>query len=279
MFRPKALVPVRQKHDQTTLAIPFIFHCRDELVNDDLRAVREVSELGLPNSQAVGILHGIPKFKSQHAIFRKRGVGSCEKAVVVAFDVLQRAKLVVGFLIMKNAVTVREGAALRVLSTNAHVDTLAQQRTKSQTFDRSPVELLCGLQAFSLKVPMKVSIQNKRLANFRKRRNNSSAARTLSFMIRCNCRWSLISDGMSTKVRPMLARTSALTPVSKYSLLVAGPFMPSHFPLSHGLQSIERTGKAKSNVKKKSKIQSRTRLHVETCAGSGSSGAFRTCAG
>lgn len=158
MLWPKALVPVRQKHDQTALAVPFILHCRDELVNNDLGAVREVSELGFPNGQAVGVLHGVPEFKPQHAILRKRGVGSCEKAVVVALDVLQWAKLVVGFLIVKHAVAVREGATLRVLSTYAHVDTFAQQRAKSQAFDSSPVQLLCGLQAFGLRTRARMEV-------------------------------------------------------------------------------------------------------------------------
>src|SRR3546814_20825241 len=51
VLRPLALIAVRQQHHQTRHAQPFRLAGRDELVDDDLGAVGEVAELGLPQGQ------------------------------------------------------------------------------------------------------------------------------------------------------------------------------------------------------------------------------------
>ena len=48
MFGPLAFVPVRKQKYHAGGKIPFVFAGADELVDDDLRAVREIAELRLP---------------------------------------------------------------------------------------------------------------------------------------------------------------------------------------------------------------------------------------
>ena len=67
MFRPLPFVAVRQKHHDAREQVPFILARRDELIDDDLRAVREVAELRFPQHQRLGIIAAEPVFKSQHA--------------------------------------------------------------------------------------------------------------------------------------------------------------------------------------------------------------------
>ena len=51
MFRSLAFIPVGQKEREPAQAAPLGFAGRDELVDDDLCAVREIPELALPDDQ------------------------------------------------------------------------------------------------------------------------------------------------------------------------------------------------------------------------------------
>ena len=51
MLRTLALVAMRQQQDEAAQQSPLLLAGADELVNDDLRAVGEVSELRLPKGQ------------------------------------------------------------------------------------------------------------------------------------------------------------------------------------------------------------------------------------
>ncbi len=53
MFRPLALIAVRQKHHQARHPQPFRFARVDELVDHDLRAIGKIAELRLPDRQGV----------------------------------------------------------------------------------------------------------------------------------------------------------------------------------------------------------------------------------
>src|SRR5215813_12568673 len=56
MFRALAFESVRQEHDNAGWKIPFVLAGADELVDDHLRAVHEISELRLPQNQRFGVV-------------------------------------------------------------------------------------------------------------------------------------------------------------------------------------------------------------------------------
>src|SRR6266446_6919458 len=51
MFRALAFVAVRQEHDETGRQIPLVLARADELVDDDLRTVGEITELRFPEHE------------------------------------------------------------------------------------------------------------------------------------------------------------------------------------------------------------------------------------
>ena len=51
MFRPLAFVAVRQEQHEPARPLPLRFGADEELVDDDLGAVGEVAELGLPKHE------------------------------------------------------------------------------------------------------------------------------------------------------------------------------------------------------------------------------------
>lgn len=59
---------MRQQHDESTLSDPLALSARDELVNDALRGVVEVSKLGLPAHQRVGVGHGEAELEAKNSV-------------------------------------------------------------------------------------------------------------------------------------------------------------------------------------------------------------------
>ena len=74
VFWALAFEAVRQQHHQTAQSIPFVFGAGDELIDDHLGTVPEVTELGFPNRQTIGQIQRIAILKSQHAGFAERAV-------------------------------------------------------------------------------------------------------------------------------------------------------------------------------------------------------------
>ena len=76
VLRPLPFVAVRQQQHQAGEQPPLVFAARDELVDDDLRAVREVAELRFPQHQRLGIVAAVAVLEAQDAGFGKRA--SCK---------------------------------------------------------------------------------------------------------------------------------------------------------------------------------------------------------
>lgn len=64
MFRPHAFVTVGQEHHQGAGETPFGFGGAQVLIDNGLRIVRKISELGLPQDQRPRIPKGIAVFKT-----------------------------------------------------------------------------------------------------------------------------------------------------------------------------------------------------------------------
>src|SRR4051794_35593289 len=55
MLGTLALIPMRKKHHEPAHALPLALGARDELVDDDLRAVGEIAELRFPDGQSLRV--------------------------------------------------------------------------------------------------------------------------------------------------------------------------------------------------------------------------------
>src|SRR5438309_4124601 len=66
VLRTLALVSVRQQHHNARKQSPLRLASGDELVDDDLRAVREVAELRLPKHQRLRIVASETVLKPKH---------------------------------------------------------------------------------------------------------------------------------------------------------------------------------------------------------------------
>src|SRR6185369_14324198 len=69
-----ALVTMRQEKHEARKPVPLVLARRDELINDDLRAVQEIAELRLPDDERIRRVERITELESEHASLAERAV-------------------------------------------------------------------------------------------------------------------------------------------------------------------------------------------------------------
>ena len=68
------LVAVRQQQDEPVGLTPLVLGGDEVLVDDDLRAVDEISELRLPKNQGVAIGSAVPVLETESGVFAEQRV-------------------------------------------------------------------------------------------------------------------------------------------------------------------------------------------------------------
>ena len=149
MFRPLAFVAVRKQHHQTAHAQPFLLARGNELVDDDLRAIGEVAELGFPQGQGLRFGQGIAVFESEHAEFGQRRVQDLERRLAET-DVGQRGVAVLVFLVDQHGMALRKRAAFAVLARQADRMALDDQGAEGQGLGGRPVDTFSGVDHLGL---------------------------------------------------------------------------------------------------------------------------------
>mmetsp|Transcript_29538 Transcript_29538/g.79755 ORF Transcript_29538/g.79755 Transcript_29538/m.79755 type:complete len:353 (-) Transcript_29538:515-1573(-) len=139
-----------QEDREGGLLQPLVLAGADELVKYDLRGVRKVAKLRLPDDQSVGILVAVPQLEAQHCVLGQDGVARNEGLLRPEAQVVQEDVGLVGGLVVHRAVPVGEGAALHVLPGDPHVAPLEEQRAERKSLCGSPVEAVAGLDALPL---------------------------------------------------------------------------------------------------------------------------------
>ena len=116
---------------------------RQELVDDDLRAVGEIAELRLPDHQRLRVGEAVAVFEADHRGFRQRAVDDLERRLALA-DVVDRDVARFGLLIDQHRVAMRERAAAAVLAGQPDMRALGAQRADRQRLGGRPVDALAG---------------------------------------------------------------------------------------------------------------------------------------
>src|SRR5205823_6980969 len=115
MFRAAALIGVGKKKGEPRRLTPFGKSRDDELVDDDLRAIREIAELRLPADQCIRCIGTVAVLEPERRILRQWAVVQLEGGAG-AHQVLNRRPSFSGSGIVKDQVALAERAALRVLT-------------------------------------------------------------------------------------------------------------------------------------------------------------------
>src|ERR1035438_4046542 len=139
MVRTLAFVAVGQEQDDAGEQVPLGFSGADELVDDGLRDVDEVAELGFPEDERFGIVAAVSVFEPEDSGFGKRRVVDFA-AGLTGGDVFQRHVFVFVFDVGENGVALVEGAAAGVLSAETHVGAGFHQAREGERFGHAVVD-------------------------------------------------------------------------------------------------------------------------------------------
>src|SRR6185503_1884345 len=141
VFRPRAFKAMRQEHDQSTEAAPFVLRTGNELVNYDLRRIHEIAELRFPANKPIRIIQAVTILKTEHARFGERTVLNFDRGLA-GLDVFEWRIGVAVLVIVKGGVALAEGAARRVLAGEAHTKAFACQAREGKRFGGGPIKRL-----------------------------------------------------------------------------------------------------------------------------------------
>jgi hypothetical protein len=120
MLRSLAVIPMGKQHHKPILYIPFSLPRRDELIDDNLCAIREVTELCLPKGQCIWMSLGVSKLISKDGEFREMRVGSYESSssTLDQFfrnDLINWVVVTIGILIKHMSMSMTECSSFNIL--------------------------------------------------------------------------------------------------------------------------------------------------------------------
>lgn len=144
MLRSLTIISMRKKHDQTILDIPFGFSRADELINDYLSTVCEISELSLPKSQSIWMGLCVTKFVSEHSKLREMRIRCNEFSSSFLFkflgnNLIDRIIISIFILIENMGMSMTESSSFNILAWDSHVITVLDKGSESQSFSSTPI--------------------------------------------------------------------------------------------------------------------------------------------
>src|SRR5271165_2608775 len=133
-----ALVAVRQQEDDAARPLPLGFAAHDELVDQDLGAVREVAELGLPQAEEVGVVERVAVVEAEHGRLGEQRIVDAE-ARLPRVEVPEGGERLARLAVGKDRVPVAEGSPLGVLPAQPDGRSLDEERPERERLAETPV--------------------------------------------------------------------------------------------------------------------------------------------
>jgi len=82
MFRSGSVVTMGKEHDHSVLLQPLCFSRGDEVVDDDLSSIVEISKLSFPNGQRLWAIDGISVFVGKNGKFGQWRIDGLESSLL-----------------------------------------------------------------------------------------------------------------------------------------------------------------------------------------------------
>src|SRR5262245_59815524 len=148
MLGSHSLESVRQKQNNRAQPMPFVLSAGDELINDHLSSVDEVTELGLPENEAIRTIETVTVLKTQNPYFRERTIINLYRRLFRGHVLKGNIRMSV-LVIVEHGVSLAEGTAGAILSGEAHAVTIASKAGEGQRLSGSPVQMSFPLGHFA----------------------------------------------------------------------------------------------------------------------------------
>ena len=138
VFGSLAFVAVGKKQDNGARTAPFGFRRRDELIDDDLRPVGEISKLRFPQIELGRKIHRVAVIETEDGIFREWAVIDAKLGLVGA-KMIERDIALAIFFVVEHAVALAERAATAILAGKPHRSALEKERAEGERLGKGPV--------------------------------------------------------------------------------------------------------------------------------------------
>src|SRR5262245_43697777 len=139
---------VGQKQNNRTQPVPFVLSAGDELINDHLSSVDEVTELGLPENQAVRTIETVTVLKTQNSYLRERAVINLYRRLFGSHVLKGNVQMSI-LIVVKYGMSLAEGSTDAILAGETNTVTLASKAGEGQRLGGRPVERPFALGHFA----------------------------------------------------------------------------------------------------------------------------------
>ena len=139
VFGPLPFVAMRQEQREPAVTAPLRLARRNELVDDHLRAVREVAELAFPDHQAIRIGGRVAVLETEHRLLGQQRIRDAETRLP-GLQVLERDVRRTGALVVAHRVPMEERAAAAVLAGEADLVAFLEQARVGERLGEAPVQ-------------------------------------------------------------------------------------------------------------------------------------------
>ena len=127
-----------QQH-QIAQLVPLVVGRGQELVDDHLRAVDEVTELRLPHDERLGCCDGVAILEAHCSELAEQRVVDVHRSLIRVQHLQRRVRLF-GVVVHENRMPMAEGAALRVLTGEPDAGPFERQRSPCKRLGETPVD-------------------------------------------------------------------------------------------------------------------------------------------
>src|SRR5262245_3393981 len=148
MLRSHSLESVGQKQNDRTQPVPFVLCAGDELINDHLSGVDKITELGLPENQAVRTIETVTVLKTQNSYLRERAVINLYRRLFKSHVLKGNVQMSI-LVVVKYGMSLAEGTTGAILSGETHAVTLTSKAGEGQRLGSRPVERPFALGHFA----------------------------------------------------------------------------------------------------------------------------------
>src|SRR6266702_2532990 len=138
MLGSLAFETMRKQKPYARRQVPFVLARANELVDDHLRAVGEISELRFPQHQRLGKIAAEAVFEAETSRFGKRGIVNLAPGLL-GRNVLEREILFFRFRVHQRRVALVERAAHRVLPAEPHRSAFQEERAERQRLGETKI--------------------------------------------------------------------------------------------------------------------------------------------
>lgn len=143
---------MRQKHHEAIFHIPLGFPRANELVNDDLGPVGEITELCLPQHQGVGMGLCVAELVTKNSELGQVRIGSHETplALLLVHCGFVDRVVVTWYVLVENVgVSVGEGTSLNILARQSNMVAILDQGGEGKSLSCAPINSFTLRNAFA----------------------------------------------------------------------------------------------------------------------------------